>query len=220
LGVIGGFYCTLETTDVGNYGPKSPMYFCMDKLQVRIKGTPEPHIAVTNILNVPDSATVGIPLLLTGKVLPEDATHQTIIWSIKDAGFTGATLMENTLYTTDTGTVTMSATILDGLTVDENYVQDFEIVVTKIPVGVGEMVFDDIRIYSYRNTIYINHVWVENFRPIPMVEIWDMTGRLVHREKMYDNNTTLKLSEADGIYLIRVIFPNHDTISKKILIKL
>ena len=37
LGVIGGFYCTLASSDANDWGPLSPMYFCMDKLQVRTK---------------------------------------------------------------------------------------------------------------------------------------------------------------------------------------
>jgi len=39
LGEVGGFYCTLETTDANAYGPLTPVMFCMDKLQVRKKGT-------------------------------------------------------------------------------------------------------------------------------------------------------------------------------------
>jgi len=35
LGNIGGFFCTMETTDVNDHGPVSPVLFCMDKLQVR-----------------------------------------------------------------------------------------------------------------------------------------------------------------------------------------
>jgi len=38
LGEIGGFYCTMATTVVNSAGPVAPMYFCMDKLQVRTKG--------------------------------------------------------------------------------------------------------------------------------------------------------------------------------------
>jgi hypothetical protein len=37
LGAIGGFYCTIVSTDSNYLGPKSPVYFCMDKLQVRKK---------------------------------------------------------------------------------------------------------------------------------------------------------------------------------------
>ncbi len=36
LGEIGGFYYTMETTDAGMWGPNTAMYFCMDKLQVRV----------------------------------------------------------------------------------------------------------------------------------------------------------------------------------------
>ena len=37
LGEIGGFFCTLVSTDTNAYGPLTPVMFCMDKLQVRKK---------------------------------------------------------------------------------------------------------------------------------------------------------------------------------------
>jgi hypothetical protein len=127
LGVIGGIYCTMETTiysDTG--GPQSPTYFCMDKLQVRKKETVT-HIPVTDIINVPTVAGVGVPLTLTGTVIPNNATNQTIVWSVKDAGTTGATIAENTLNTTETGTVLLTATITDGLDVGSDFVKDFTV---------------------------------------------------------------------------------------------
>jgi hypothetical protein len=36
LGEIGGLYYTLASTDVGKYGINAPLYFCLDKLQVRV----------------------------------------------------------------------------------------------------------------------------------------------------------------------------------------
>jgi len=39
LGEIGGIYCTMASTDVDEYGPLTPLMFCMDKLQVRTKST-------------------------------------------------------------------------------------------------------------------------------------------------------------------------------------
>ncbi len=40
LGEVGGLYYTLETTDAGMWGPNTAVYFCMDKLQIRVSGTP------------------------------------------------------------------------------------------------------------------------------------------------------------------------------------
>jgi hypothetical protein len=126
LGVIGGLYCTLETTDANSWGPLSPMYFCMDKLQVKTKEV-IPFVPVTDIINVPATIAVGEPKLLTGTVIPENATHKTIVWSVKDAGTTGATINNNILTTLNTGTVEVTATIIDGKGLGEDFIKDFSI---------------------------------------------------------------------------------------------
>ncbi|MCL2607760.1 MAG: hypothetical protein FWD92_04320, partial [Methanomassiliicoccaceae archaeon] len=68
-------------------------------------------VRVTDITNVPTSALAGMPLTLTGTVLPINATSQTITWSIKDAGTTGASLSGNVLTAPNTGTLTVTASI-------------------------------------------------------------------------------------------------------------
>ncbi|MCL2308457.1 MAG: hypothetical protein FWC38_09630, partial [Proteobacteria bacterium] len=68
-------------------------------------------VAVTNITGVPTTATAGTPLALSGTVVPNNATNQTIAWSVQNAGTTGATIVGNTLNTTAAGTVTVAATI-------------------------------------------------------------------------------------------------------------
>jgi len=73
-----------------------------------------PFVPVTDIIDVPDQAIAGIPLTLAGSVNPPDATKQTIIWSIKEAGTTGATIAEDTLNTTAAGTVVVTATVKGG----------------------------------------------------------------------------------------------------------
>jgi len=130
LGEIGGFYCTMATTVANSGGPVAPMYFCMDKLQVSIKGT-STFVAVSNITNLPNAATVGEPLILTGKVIPEDATNQTITWSIESVGTTGATISGNTFTATGIGTAKVKATIANGIAEGEDYTQIFEITVSK-----------------------------------------------------------------------------------------
>jgi len=73
-----------------------------------------PFVPVTDITGVPSSTVVGVPLTLTGTVVPTTATHKDIVWSVKDAGTTGATLSGNTLHTTSAGTATLTATISGG----------------------------------------------------------------------------------------------------------
>ena len=87
---------------------------------------------VRDITGVPETVTVGTDLTLRGTVTPATATNRTIIWSVHSAGGTGATITGNTLRATAVGTVTVRATILNGLSETENFVKDFVIEVTEV----------------------------------------------------------------------------------------
>ena len=91
-------------------------------------------VPVTGITGVPSSATAGTDLTLTGTVAPSDATNQSIAWSVKSAGTTGATVSGNTLSTTSAGIVTVTATIINGATASTDYTRDFDITVNAAPV--------------------------------------------------------------------------------------
>jgi hypothetical protein len=84
-------------------------------------------VQVSNITGVPTTAFVGIPLTLTGTVQPDNATNQAIVWSVTDAGTTGATIAGNTLSTTAAGTAIVTATIVNGSEPGIDYTQAFEI---------------------------------------------------------------------------------------------
>jgi len=142
IGSIGsnGYYCSSITEGIYTrfFAFNSTSLYM--SLQVRALGfsvrcvksiEEETYIPVEDIIDVPATATVGTPLTLTATVLPEDATHQDIVWSIEDAGTTGATIEnENILNTTAAGTVTLRATITDGTEEGVDYTQDFDILVT------------------------------------------------------------------------------------------
>jgi hypothetical protein len=51
-----------------------------------IEVTAPPIIAVTDITNVPTTATVGVNLTLNGTVIPTNATNKTINWEVKNGG--------------------------------------------------------------------------------------------------------------------------------------
>jgi hypothetical protein len=79
--------------------------------------------AVTTISGLPYTAVVNVPLTLSGTVLPADADNQTIVWSIINAGTTGATLSSgNILTATTTGTVRMKAQIVNGYASGVDYI--------------------------------------------------------------------------------------------------
>lgn len=109
---------------------------------ITITEAPPAFVPVTSITGVPTTATAGTPLTLTGTVTPADATNQTIVWSVKNAGAAGATVSGNTLSTTEAGTVTVTAAIVNGATESTDYTQDFEITVSAAPITTYTVTFN------------------------------------------------------------------------------
>jgi len=87
-------------------------------------------VPVTNITGVPSSAKAGAELTLAGTIIPSDASSKTIVWSIKDAGTTGASISGNKLTTNSAGTVKITATVSKG-TATGDFVKEFTIKVTE-----------------------------------------------------------------------------------------
>jgi formylglycine-generating enzyme required for sulfatase activity len=86
-------------------------------------------VAVTGITDVPAAGTAGTDLTLIGTVAPSNATNQTIVWSVNNAGTTGASITGDTLSSTGPGTVVVTATIANGTAVGTPYTQDFNITI-------------------------------------------------------------------------------------------
>lgn len=83
-------------------------------------------VPVDHITNVPKLIRIGETLPLSGTVEPSNATEKNIVWSIKNAGGTGATLTDNTLLVQSHGTIVLTATVLGGLD-QGDYTQEFYI---------------------------------------------------------------------------------------------
>ncbi|MDR0909242.1 MAG: fibronectin type III domain-containing protein [Spirochaetaceae bacterium] len=99
-----------------------------------VTATPQFH-AVTNITGVPASGTTGSTVTLSGTVEPADATNKTIAWSITSAGTTNAEITQtNRLNARAEGTVTVRATITNGLAAGTDYTKDFTISITLPPL--------------------------------------------------------------------------------------
>ena len=86
-------------------------------------------VPVTNITGVPTETIAGTSIALVGTVIPEDAFYQTVVWSVNDAGTTGAYISGNNLRTPSAGTVEIMATITNGTAVAIDYTQNFSIAV-------------------------------------------------------------------------------------------
>ena len=76
---------------------------------------------------------------LTAGILPMEATCKEIIWSVKDAGTTGAEIAGNRLNAIAGGEVIITATVTGGLGEGQDYAQDFHVQVTDIRPAVEEV---------------------------------------------------------------------------------
>ena len=92
-------------------------------------------IPVEHITGIPIGSRPGLEITLSGIVTPENATNKRIVWSLTGNG-AGATLNRNKLSTTGEGNVTVTATIKDGLGTDEDYTQNFNIVISVTMIAV------------------------------------------------------------------------------------
>jgi len=89
-------------------------------------------IAVTDIIgNVPNAILVGTQFTLTGTVVPADAKNSTIVWSIANAGTTGAGIYGNVFMAASIGEgVVIKAAIADGKGVGVDYEKFFFVTVS------------------------------------------------------------------------------------------
>jgi len=100
-----------------------------------------PIIPVTNITDVPTTLATGTWFPLMGTVNPSNATNKMIVWSIVNAGTTGAiiTTFDSPsalgsvygIFAATEGIVTVRATVTNGIAVGSNYTQDFTIMVSE-----------------------------------------------------------------------------------------
>ena len=92
-------------------------------------GLEAPFSAVRDIVGIPEIAVVDVPFQLTATVIPGNATNTDIIWSVYDAGTTGATVDGDFATATATGTLLLEATIINGLGEGLNYSQIFTVTI-------------------------------------------------------------------------------------------
>ncbi|MCL2411062.1 MAG: hypothetical protein FWC97_05395 [Treponema sp.] len=84
---------------------------------------------VTGIEGHASWALTDTPLALSGNVVPLNATNSDITWSLVNPGTTQAVVTDGTLLAESTGTVTVRATVVDGIGIGSNFSQDISILV-------------------------------------------------------------------------------------------
>ena len=90
-------------------------------------------VPVLEISDVPTEALIDNPLTLTATILPSNATNQTVVWTVKNAGTTGANITGGNMLTAiAAGTVTVTATIANGATQSTPFTRDFTVSVNSL----------------------------------------------------------------------------------------
>ena len=171
---------------------------------VSITGKCVKFVAVTNITNVPTTATAGIPLTLTCTVTPTNATNKTIDWSIKNQGTTNATISGNTFSATTGGTATVTATIANGIAMGTDYTKDFNIIVNTVGIIELAQELSNVQVHPNPTT---GELRIESGElRINYVEIFDVYGRkLLSPMPQTFPKTVLNISHLQaGVYFVKI----------------
>jgi len=174
-------------------------------------------VAVSNIINVPTTAIAGTPLHLSGNVLPDNATYQRISWSVCDAGTTNATITGNTLNTTASGTVIVTATIKDGTYFDKDYTQDFTIKIEPLGINEPTSTFSSIIIFPNPTTDELRIIG-GSFQ-IKKIEVFDMVGKLLVSQNLLNSSFHQKIDISNlnsGIYLVKIVTEQGEIVRKAV----
>ncbi|MDR1526285.1 MAG: S8 family serine peptidase [Dysgonamonadaceae bacterium] len=159
-------------------------------------------IAVYNITNLPAEAIAGTPLTLSGTVQPINATHQTIEWSIVDAGTTGATVSGHTFNATATGTATVRATIANGLAQGISYTQNS---IIQVSYGTSIATRDAPLARIYPNPTDGRFTLQLNATGKRTVTLSDLSGKTLLRRTETDRSIQMDISNyPSGLYLLAI----------------
>jgi hypothetical protein len=149
-------------------------------------------LSVTDIVNIPTTAIANLSLNLSyggNDCVPQNASFVFIDWAVADAGTTNATISyENyqyTLHTTDVGTVVLTATVVNGITIGENFTKNFTINIIDANLAIsGNPVFGQ--------TLTANH---SNFSMWPYEIIkygWKRNGTIINDDYLTINGGNSK----------------------------
>ncbi|MCL2597060.1 MAG: T9SS type A sorting domain-containing protein [Paludibacter sp.] len=155
-------------------------------------------ISVDSISWLPTTAQIFTPLILTGIVYPYYSSNKEIIWSITDDS--NATIEDNIFNAIETGMVEITATIKNGLSPNEDYVQGFYINVVE-GTGIDEM--QNMQLKIYPNPVK-DDLKVINYFENGQYSITDLAGKQILSGKLSNNSSINVSSLQQGIYIIKV----------------
>jgi uncharacterized protein YjdB len=145
--------------------------------------------AVTDITGIPSEIEAGSKLTLAGKVVPENATNQSIVWAMTSTGTTGARLEGNLLTPAAAGTLRLRAYIRNGAGVGVPFLKDFEIKVVSSAAAPEKPVFS----INLRPSINVT----EGGQLLLFVQMQPSSAESVSYQ-WYRNNTPIEGANASG----------------------
>ena len=157
------------------------------------------YYPVTNISGVPTTATIGTPLTLTGTVEPSNASFKDIVWTVANAGTTGAQIIGGKLFVTTQGTAVVMATIKDGTATGTDYTQGFYI--TASTTGIDDVETQNLKIYP--NPVKDELIIESGELRIEKVEICDLTGKTIYQFDNLKNKIDVS-ALSQGIYIVKI----------------
>ncbi|MCL2289356.1 MAG: T9SS type A sorting domain-containing protein [Bacteroidetes bacterium] len=178
-------------------------------------------VAVDEIINVPAMATVGVPLLLEGTVLPSNATNTYITWSMYDAGATGATLTGRRLDATAPGTVIVTATVTEGAAIGTPYTQNFAIEVRPLSINEPAQELSGVQVFPNPTTgeLVIMFDELQATSDELRVTIFDVSGKTVaaHHFMFLPARQKIDISHLNnGIYFVKIATGQGEVVKKVI----
>jgi Leucine-rich repeat (LRR) protein len=171
-------------------------------------------LAATKVNNLPNSATIGVPLTLKGTVFPSDATNKTIIeWGIDWDEGTGAEVNGSVFTAKKSGTVWLYVVVANGSAANEDLEYYFPIHVkeasTPIFANQENPLIKGIMVQTIGNTITL-----QNLPSNAKVEVYNLQGKLVHnyqptavhqRNAKREGSSQLIINvQTKGMYVIKI----------------
>ena len=143
------------------------------------------------------SVKAGTPVTLAATVAPDNASNQTVVWSVVNAGTTGATINGNVLNTTGAGVVVIRATIIDGSGTGQNYVKEFTITVSAV-TGVSEMERPNpLKAWTRNGLLHITGLTAG--KPL---SVYNAAGAPVYQNIAASGEADIPLA-VQGVYMVR-----------------
>ena len=119
-----------------------------------------------------------------------------IVWSVQNAGTTGATISGSTLNTTAAGTVTVMATVVNGASESSDYTQDFTITVSRV-TNASELISANTLSAWMRDGL----LHVTGLTTGETLSIYNATGVLVYQSIATGNEADIPLN-VQGMYIV------------------